>query len=552
MKYFNQDFYPTPLHLALKMIKKVNWRDIKNILEPSSGDGTLIEHIKNNVNAFKYNNIEIKAIEIENDLQSILRGKGINVIDSDFLNYNGYDQFDLIIANFPFSDGHQHLLKAIDILFNGQIVCILNAVTIKNPFSNDRKLLVRKLKELNADIEYINSAFLDSERRTDVEIALIYIKIEKKVETDLFTDIKDLAEEFIPDNIDFKNKDVAIKDNISAIVREYQFKSKLGIDTIINFYRNFKYIGNYMELSTDCSKTKYASSFSNDCNNLTNKLKDETNLFIKNIRKDFWHKTLGLPEVQARLTEKRKKEFLDSLKSHENMEFTEKNVRQFMINLIENYEEILKDAIEEIFDMLTSRYAWDDSIFQKNIRYYNGWKTNSSFKVNRRVIIPYVHLSINYKGWQIDYKDRDKCNDIDKVMNYFDRNVKLNYIKISDTPFLVKYEDKIVLHRDDLKENMFRIYNNPYEIVESEYFKIKFYKKGTMHLTFKDENILRAFNIEAGKRKGWLPQSYGSKKFNDLTYEEKELVKEFEDIIEDYDKNIGISNLKNTNLLLAA
>jgi len=551
MSYFNQDFYPTPLSLALKMLKKVNWRNIKHILEPSGGDGTLIEHIKNNANAFKYNNIEIKAIEIEKDLQSILRGKGINVIDSDFLNYNGYDQFDLIIANFPFSNCHQHLLKAIDILFNGQIICIINAETIKNPFSNDRKLLVRKLHELNADIEYINNAFTDAERKTDVEIALVYIKIEKQVETDLFADIEDLAENFIPKKIDFENKDIAIKDNISSIVKEYQFKSKLGIDTIINFYKNFKYIGKYMELETDCSKTRYSSSFSNDCNNLTNKLKEETNIFIKNIRKDFWHKTLGLPEVQARLTEKRKNEFLESLKAHENMEFTEKNVRQFMINLIENYEEILKDAIEEIFDMLSSRYAWDESIFQKNIRYYNGWKTNSSFKVNRRVILPNVRLTINYKGWEISYENRDKCNDIDKVMNYFDRNVKLNYIKISDIPFLTKYEDNIIIHRDNLKENMIRIYNNPYETLESEYFKIKFYKKGTMHLTFKDENILRAFNIEAGKRKGWLPQTYGNKKFNELTFEEKELVKQFEENIEDYDNNICISNLKNTNLLAA-
>ena len=39
--------------------------------------------------------------------------------------------------NPPFSEGDKHLLKAINIMKNGgQIVCILNAETIKNPYSN--------------------------------------------------------------------------------------------------------------------------------------------------------------------------------------------------------------------------------------------------------------------------------------------------------------------------------------------------------------------------------------------------------------------------------
>lgn len=33
-----------------------------------------------------YHGLDIKAIEIDNDLQAILRSKNINVIDSDFFN----------------------------------------------------------------------------------------------------------------------------------------------------------------------------------------------------------------------------------------------------------------------------------------------------------------------------------------------------------------------------------------------------------------------------------------------------------------------------------
>ena len=73
--------------------------------------------------------------------------------------YNGLEQFDLIIANFPFSDGDKHLHKAIDIMFSGQIVCLINAETIKNPFSNSRKELIQKLKRLNASIEFYRKCF---------------------------------------------------------------------------------------------------------------------------------------------------------------------------------------------------------------------------------------------------------------------------------------------------------------------------------------------------------------------------------------------------------
>jgi 16S rRNA A1518/A1519 N6-dimethyltransferase RsmA/KsgA/DIM1 with predicted DNA glycosylase/AP lyase activity len=142
----NKDFYPTPEILAIKMVSKIDWRNTHLVLEPSAGKGDLIEAIEKHAKIRSYNKkIKIKAIEIENDLQGILRNKGITVIDSDFLKYNGLDQFDAIVANFPFSDGDKHLMKAIDIMYSGQIVALINAETIKNPYSRQRKELTRFL-----------------------------------------------------------------------------------------------------------------------------------------------------------------------------------------------------------------------------------------------------------------------------------------------------------------------------------------------------------------------------------------------------------------------
>ena len=54
------------------------------------------------------------------------------------------------------------------------------------------------------------------------------------------------------------------------------------------------------------------------------------------------------------------------------------------------------------------------------------------------------------------------------------------------------------------------------------------YKKGTAHLTFKDETLLKKFNLYCGKKFNWLPDSYGRKRYEDLDVKEKAVVDSFE------------------------
>lgn len=213
---FGIEFFPTPQSLTFQMCQKVDFKKVTSILEPSAGKGDVIEGIK------KYNelvghrkNYEYMAIEIDPNLQSVLQGlDDINVIDSDFLQYEISDHFDLIMMTPPFSNGDLHLLKAIDVMFNGQIVSLLNAQTLKNPCTNTRQLLVRRLKELNADIEYIENAFIDAERKTGVEIALIYIKKYREVDQNIFAGTSDSEKEEKIE--DLENNEVVIHSDISS------------------------------------------------------------------------------------------------------------------------------------------------------------------------------------------------------------------------------------------------------------------------------------------------------------------------------------------------
>ena len=80
-------------------------------------------------------------------------------------------------------------MKAISLIkYSGQIVCLLNAETIRNPYTNTRKELVKKLEELNAKIEYLEESFAQAERKTMVEVALIYIDINAKEPISLILD----------------------------------------------------------------------------------------------------------------------------------------------------------------------------------------------------------------------------------------------------------------------------------------------------------------------------------------------------------------------------
>ena len=507
----NKTFYPTPVYLISRMVSKIQNKNAMTYLDPSAGKGDIIEYLQN---TYQHRINKVDAIEIDETLQATLRGRNINVIDSDFLTFAGADKYDVVIANPPFDNGAKHLLKAIDIMYCGEIVFLLNSETLQNPYSNTRKLLNRKLKELNADIEYIQDAFLDAERKTAVSIALVYIHIEKQVENDLFTGIddkvSDTQEEITTDNeIQTQNKIKNMVDDFNRVVR-------VGTETLVNYYRNYNHIGGYIKISNEQNSYR-------DDETLTQIMQSSLNSFLKDVRKSYWTDVLDLKDVKSRLTSEKSDLFYHQLQKHAYMDFTEHNIRQFIINLINGYEKTLTDAVVKIFDDFTRNYAWEDkNEFEKNIHYFNGWKTNKAFFVNRKVIMPYFNF-IGWSGqWGVDYKDKQKLDDIDLVMSYFDASN--DYLSIKDALNSAFSED---LTRK----------------ISSTYFEISVFKKGTIHLIFKDENIRRRFNITACKGKGWLPQDYGYKPYEQLSSTEKELVGSFEDK-KTYDKNIGDCSFK--------
>lgn len=153
----NDSFFPTPEKLADDLLCMVKWDRVVDVLEPSAGKGDLALATakktylrrrgcfpRDNSDLMDY--VSLDCIEIDPYLRAYLDEKGFRIVHDDFLTFNTFKRYDLIVMNPPFHDGDKHLLKALDLMeHGGQIVCILNAETIRNPFSAARKELAAPL-----------------------------------------------------------------------------------------------------------------------------------------------------------------------------------------------------------------------------------------------------------------------------------------------------------------------------------------------------------------------------------------------------------------------
>ena len=518
----NKNFYPTPASLCKRMLSKLDMsskRNIKNIIDPSGGKGDLLISAKQYAKVFiSYISEPFKfcsffAIEKDIELQATLRGKNIDVLDSDFLHYNGLEQFDVILMNPPFDNGDKHLHKALDIMFEGQIVCLLNSNTLKNPYSNERKRLIQRLKELDAEIEYIPNAFddIDSQRKTGVEVALIYINIEKTVEHDLFGSMNE--EELLETEELGGCKELQTKNNMENLVIEYNATREKVTGIIIDFYKNNKLTKDYLELMITSDTENY------DKSSITKMLKAKLNKFNAKIKVSFWRKTLELDEIKSRLTNNYRQKVENMLTEYTKMEFTVSNIRQLVLNIIDEYPKMIEGSITSMFNMMTEHALRDNSRWgykecENNIYLYNAWKTNNGYKVNKKVIIPFSGLLNSSGEFQIDGQVSPVLEDFERVMQYFDG-------KIKPTTFTKMINHGLQVLKISKK-------------IDTEYFIVNIHKKGTIHFEFKDLDILRRFNIEVGKSKGWLPFDYSYKAYGNLNDEEKEIVNNFENSKKEY------------------
>lgn len=507
---FNKEFYPTPKWLVKKMLEGINIEEVKYVLEPSAGKGDIIEEIKSEYESkFKYNynavkNLEIDAIEIDENLRLLLKGKEYKVIFNDFLKFNTYKKYDLIIMNPPFSNGEQHLLKAIEMQKDGgAIICLLNAETIRNPYSNTRKDLQRKLTELNASIEFLENAFVYSENETNVEIALIKIYIEpKKYESIILEQLK--QEEKNEEYESPEYNQLIDGDFVKQIVDQYNLELEAGIKLI----NESKAIKPFILKSIADDYYREEPMLKVVLNDYNNNDEVDVNEFVKAIRKKYWKALFSNKKFMGKLTNNLQTKYYDEVGKLVAYDFSLYNICTIKCEMQNEMVKGVEDTILDLFEELSNKYHWYNET-SKNIHYYNGWKTNKSWIINKKVIIPLDAFNSWDGRFECNkYSTVEKLSDIEKVFNYLDANItsEVSLEKTLDNAMKMGQTKKIPL----------------------KFFDVTFYKKGTCHIEFTNLDLLKKFNIYGSQKKNWLPPTYGKVNYNDMTDEEKSVIDEFE------------------------
>ena len=521
------EFYPTPESLVKKMLEGVDWDYIHTILEPSAGKGDILREIAREENSYRNrHNFDVDCIEIDPNLRQILKynfsderqcqfdrwedeeyktffGDGIHIVHDDFLTYNPYKQYDLIIMNPPFSNGDKHLLKALQMQKKGgNIICLLNAETLKNPYTETRKQLVRQLEERNAIIEFIDNAFVSAERKTGVEVALIKVAIERvQEESDIYNKMKEAeqVEDFYSEATELE-----VTDYIKAAVNQFNVEVKAGLELIRQYRALMPYMQNSFDDDSYSKKpilrltNSYDRSYC-DCVPI--------NDYLKDVRYKYWKALLSNPKFTGKLTSKLQSEWQEKVNNLKNYDFTEFNIYTLSAEMNAQIKQGIEDEIVAMFDRLTAEHSYYPE-FSKNRHYYDGWKTNKAHKIDKKVIIPCYGVFSEWSGEPRVYEAERVLQDIERILNFLDGK-------------MTQEVNSWVLLNDYFK-------CGETKNIPMKFFKATFYKKGTVHLVFTCPELIERFNIYAGQRKSWLPPSYGRKVYKDMTAEEKAVIDGFQ------------------------
>ena len=501
------EFYPTPDTLLDKILDGVDWRKVSTILEPSAGKGNIVSYIQKVSKDYPHyaRDIDIDCIEKDDTLQKTLLGNEMRLVHDDFLTYNTYKCYDMIIMNPPFSEGDKHLSKALDMQekTGGDVICILNAETIRNPYTNLRKTLVQRLEDAGAVVEYMKHEFTSAERTTDVEVAIVKVHFEKPaLKSNILEELKKKA--YAEGCYTEDTRELAPSDLVEAIVKKYEIEVEAGIKLIdeykalaphimpnINDEYN-KYSDPILELKSD----KYGLS---------------VNSFVERVRMKYWSALFEDKRITGQMTSELRSSFTSKVNELKDYDFSVYNIKTLQLEMKKNLVGGIEDCIIKLFDELTAQHSWYPEC-EKNIHYYSGWATNKAWIINKKVIIPFYEKVWSEWGsheYQPDnYQVVSKLADIESALNYLDGGLT----------------DNVSLEQALKSARAFGQTKN----IHLKYFDITFYKKGTCHITFTNEELLKKFNIFGSQKKGWLPPSYGKRRYNEMTPEEKTVIDEFE------------------------
>jgi len=480
-------FFPTPVSLARRAWAKFEDKHPTRILEPNAGDGALLDAcpwFKDS--RYHRHPCKVDCVEIDMSKHPALKAKNYNVVGLDFLQHLEGSCYSHLILNPPFHSGAKHVLKAWDIAFNAEIVAIVNAETLRNPCNRERERLAQ-LVATHGSVEYIANAFNgpDSERATDVEIALIHLKKvadSRSIIGDLLTELRaetrdgeTLAGEFremqavaLPTSaienavVAFQAAVVSMREAVLSTARSTYYGSLLG-ETMANVCAGTT--GSKSELSLDW-------------------VQEETGKRFDELQDRAWTGILRSSNVTSRLSSQAQKRVESEFEQIKKLQFSVANIYGFLSGIVESQGEIQLQMCEDIFDAIC-RYHTENACF------YKGWKSNDKHARGARRL---RHTRFILPGHRTDSWNSSLSWDSRQLLADFDRVFSMLDGKLTPDESLVD-----VCNREfDALRGGAR--------VSASYFDVRYWPgAGTIHFFPKNQDVMDRLNRLVGKKRGWLP-----------------------------------------------
>lgn len=125
-----QDFYATPVNVVENLLDnlKIEWGGCSSILEPSAGNGNIIQALRN-----KDIRSHITAVEIREEEHNNLKNISDKVLIYNFLEWKTDEKFDLIIGNPPYTYAREFIEKGLNMLNeNGKLIMLLRTAFLES------------------------------------------------------------------------------------------------------------------------------------------------------------------------------------------------------------------------------------------------------------------------------------------------------------------------------------------------------------------------------------------------------------------------------------
>jgi hypothetical protein len=332
--------------------------------------------------------------------------------------------------------------------------------------------------EEHGNSEELGKAFSHAARSTAVDVTMIVLN-KPAVKISTILDGVKLGTDAPAVETKFSENPVANRDIFQSLVDQYNHvvtltKQRHETNQRIDFY-----------MAT--VSPKYSAK-------ATTSLNEE----IAAIKKTFWDYVFERTPLSSTATSAVRENFEKQRASNSHMAFTLANVMEIYNLLRGNYVDIMKTCVVAVFDEVTK-------LHEKNKVHTEGWKTNKSWRINRKIIVPWgVSYESKWDSWSSrTYKD-SFFDDLDKACCFlvgksFDQLKRYNE---NDTKTGLTINGAIYhyLHHDKAST-----WDQPFD---SEHFTIRVYKKGTVHLVFKDEALWKRFNQVAAEGKMWVGAGY--------------------------------------------